>query len=242
MQRIVVEHIVRSEVKPSHSHSALRLRTFSGKIPRPYSEVDYDTWRSHVKLMMKDTSVSDLERTRRILESLLVPASDVIKHLGPEAPLTAYLQMLDSAFATVEDGEALFVRFMGTLQDSGEKPSTYLQRLQVALGNAVRRGGVPAQDSDKHLLRQFCRGCWDNVLLADFHLEQTKQNPPSFAELLLLLRTEDRQEAKATRMKQHLGVTKQKAMSHVQSVYDCGETQAELDVSSIPELQIGRVS
>uniref|UniRef100_A0A8P4GLL8 CCHC-type domain-containing protein n=1 Tax=Dicentrarchus labrax TaxID=13489 RepID=A0A8P4GLL8_DICLA len=238
VQKIVVEHIVRSEDKPSHSHPALRLRTFSGKIPRPYSEVDYDTWRSHVDLMMKDTSVSDLERTRRILESFLVPASDVIKHLGPEAPPTAYLQMLDPAFATVEDGEELFVRFMGTLQDSGEKPSTYLQRLQVALGNAVRRGGVAAQDSDKHLLRQFCRGCWDNVLLTDLHLEQKKQNPPSFAELLLLLRTEeDRQEAKVMRMKQHLGATKQKAVSHVQSVYDCGETQAESDVSSIHELR-----
>lgn len=38
-------------------------------------------------------------------------------------------------------------------------------------------------------------------------------------------------------MKQHLGATKQKAVSHAQSVYDCGETQAEFDVSSIHELR-----
>lgn len=69
VQKIVVEHIVRSEDKPSHSHPTLRLRAFSGKIPRPYSEVDYDTWRSHVDFMMKDVSVSDLEKTRKILES-----------------------------------------------------------------------------------------------------------------------------------------------------------------------------
>ena len=238
VQKIVVEHIVRSEDKPSHSHSTLRLRGFSGKIPRPYSEVDCDTWRSHVDLMMKDISVSDLEKTRKILESLFVPASDVIRYLGPEAPPTVYLQMLDSAFATVEDGEELFVRFMGTFQDSGEKPSTYLQRLQVALGNAVRRGGVPAKEGDKHLLRQFCRGCWDNVLLADLQLEHKKQNPPSFAELLVHLRTEeDRQEAKVMRMKHHLGTTKQKAVSHVQAVCNCGETQADSDASSMHELR-----
>ncbi|XP_028435268.1 paraneoplastic antigen Ma1-like [Perca flavescens] len=238
VQKIVVEHIVRSEDKPSHSHSTLRLRAFSGKIPRPYSEVDYDAWRSHVDLMMKDFSISDLEKTRKILESLLIPASDVVRHLGPEAPPTAYLQMLDSAFATVEEVEELFLRFMNTFQDSGENPSSYLQRLQVSLCKAVRRGGVPAQDVDSHLLRQFCRGCWDNVLLKDLCLEHKKQNPPSFAELLMLLRTEEeRQEAKAMRMKQHLGTTKQKAVSHVQTVCNCGETQAEPDTSSINELR-----
>lgn len=238
VQKIVVEHIVRSEDRPSHSHSTLRLRGFSGKVPRPHSEVDYDTWRSHVDLMMKDLSVSDLEKTRKILESLLVPASDVVRHLGPEAPPTAYLHLLDSAFATVEDGEELFMRFMNTFQDSGEKPSTYLQRLQVALGKSVRRGGVSAQDTDKHLLRQFCRGCWDNVLLADLHLEHKKQSPPPFAELLMLLRTEeDKQEAKVMRMKQHLGTTRQKAVSHMQTVCNCSEPQAESDASSIHELK-----
>ncbi len=108
--------------------------------------------------MMKDVSVSDLEKTRKILESLLVPASDVVRHLGPEAPPTAYLQMLDSAFAAVEDGEDMFVQFMNTFPDSGEKTFSYLQRLQVALGNAVRRGGAPAQDVDNHLLRQLWQG------------------------------------------------------------------------------------
>lgn len=71
------------------------------------------------------------------------------------------------------------------------------------------------------------------MLVADLQLEQRKSNPPSFAELLLLLRTEeDRQAAKVTRMKQHLGPTKQppkqRVVSHLQStcVYtDCSETE-----------------
>ena len=239
VQKFVVEHIVRSEDKSFHPHSKLKLRVFSGKRPKPHSEVDYETWRSHVDLMMKET-VSENEKARNILESLLVPAADVVKHLGPEAPPTAYLQILDSAFATVEDGEELFVRFMNTLQDPEEKPSTYLQRLQVALSNAVRRGGVPVQDIDRHLLRQFCRGCWENSLISDLHLEdkKLKDNSPTFADLLLLIRTEeDRQAAKATRMKQHLGATKPKALLRLQNVSNDNDSQASSDSSSIQELK-----
>ena len=155
VQKRVVEHVVRTEEKSLHAHSSVRLRTFSGKDPRPYSEADYDTWRSHGKLMMNDPSVSDIEKTRKIIESLLAPATDVIRHLGPEAPPTSYLQLLDSAFGLVEDGEELFARFMNALQNMGEKPSAYLQRLQLALSLAVRAGGVSAHDADKHLLKQF---------------------------------------------------------------------------------------
>lgn len=76
-------------------------------------------------------------------------------------------------------------------------------------------------------------------LLADLHLEhKKKQNPPSLAELLKLLCTEeDRQEAKVMRMKQRLGTTKQKAVSHVQAACNCGETRAESDARSIHELR-----
>lgn len=231
LQRVVVEHIVRTQEAVSHAPS--RLRAFSGRSPRPANEVDYDTWRTNVESIMNDPAISDLHRTRRILDSLLPPATEITKHLGSQAPPTTCLELLDSAYGTVEDGDELFAKFMATFQNSGEKPSSYLQRLQIALSAAVKRGGVNSTDVDRHLLRQFCRGCWEDMLLADLQLEQRKSNPPSFAELLLLLRTEeDRQAAKVTRMKQHLGPTKQppkqRVVSHLQSacVYtDCSETE-----------------
>uniref|UniRef100_A0A3Q2VPU6 Paraneoplastic antigen Ma-like C-terminal domain-containing protein n=1 Tax=Haplochromis burtoni TaxID=8153 RepID=A0A3Q2VPU6_HAPBU len=170
VQKVVVEHVVKSVEKTSHAHSTLRLRAFSGKMPRPYSEADYETWRSHVDLLMEDTSLSELERTRKILESLLSPASDVIRPLGPEATPADYLNLLDSAFGTVEDGEELFVRFMNTLQDHGEKPSAYLLRLQVAVNHTVRRGGLEPHEVNKQLLKQFYRGCWDDNLLTELQL------------------------------------------------------------------------
>lgn len=84
---------------------------------------------------------------------------------------------------------------------------------------------------DKHLLRQFCRGCWDNGLIADLQLEQKKNRPPPFSELLLLLRVEEeRQTAKEQRMKKYLGNTKHRVGSHaVQAeIHDPQEKEGSL--------------
>ncbi|KAL3983369.1 pre-rRNA-processing protein IPI3 [Sarotherodon galilaeus] len=212
VQRYVVEHVVRSG--DSSLHAFHRLRAFSGKVPRPIQETDYDTC---VELALKDPSISDLQRTRLIRDSLLPPACNMVKYLSLDTPPEVYMKQLDSAYGTVQDGEELYAKFMDTFQDSGEKPLAYLQRLQVALQHAAKRGGVLEKGMDKRLLNQFCRGCWDNNLISELQLKQKKHNPPKFAELLLLLRTEeDREAAKTLRMKQHLGTTKQKATTKAQ--------------------------
>lgn len=105
IQKVVVEHIVRREEVSQHLQSPVRLRSFSGKTPRPNSETDYDTWRSHVELLLNDPSISPLQISRRILESLLSPAADVVRGLRPDSPPLTYLKLLDSAFGTVEEGE-----------------------------------------------------------------------------------------------------------------------------------------
>ncbi|CAL9701145.1 unnamed protein product [Knipowitschia caucasica] len=216
VQKVIVEHFIRSDSTPS-SYSQSRIRTFSGRLPKPNGEVDYDSWRTQVDLLLNDASVSDSQKVRRILESLLSPAADIVKPLGTNATPQAYLTQLESAFGVVEDGEELFATFLGSNQNAGEKPSVYLGRLQTLLTKAVTRGGVAAAESDKYLLRQFCRGCWDQSLIIGLQLEHRKPNPPSFPELLLLLRTEeDRRAAKMDRMKKHLGSTK--AAAHVHSV------------------------
>lgn len=113
-----------------------------GKVPRPTHEPDYDSWQSSVELVMTDPAIADLQRSRRIVESLLPPAADVVRHLSPSSLPAAYLHLLDSAYWMVQDGDELFAKFLDTFQDAGEKPSAYLQRLQVALNLAVERGGV----------------------------------------------------------------------------------------------------
>lgn len=216
VQRVIVEHVVKSDAPAVSAHASFRLRQFSGKIPCPSHEVDFDTWRNSVELMLQDPALSDFQRSRKILDSLVAPAVHVVKPLGPQALPAAYLELLDSAFETVQDGDELFAVFLNTFQNTGETASQFLHRLQTALTKVLKRGGLAASEADRHLLRQFCRGCWDNALITDLQLERKKENPPSFTELLLQLRTEeDKQTAKETRMKKHLGTSKQRANVHL---------------------------
>lgn len=218
-QKVIVEHILRADEIHSQMNTSFRLRHFSGRCPHPNSEVDFETWRSSVELFLKDTNKPDSNKSRRLLESLSSPAVDLVKHLPADSPPAAYLQILDSAFGTVEDGDDLFAKYLNTMQNHGEEPSSYLQRLQVMLNTTLIRGGISAQELDKQLLKQFIRGCWDNELIAELQLEQKKQTPPTFADLLLMLRTaEERRTSKMSRMKQHLNTTKPKVFSRYQSV------------------------
>lgn len=217
VQRVVVEHIVKSSDFSSQMHAPAKLRPFSGRVPCPNFEVDYDTWRNSIECHLADPTVSSAQLIRRMVDSLLPPAVSVVKSLSPHASPEAFLALLDSAYAIVEDGDELFAQFLSINQNSGEKPSSYLQRLQTIVNRLVKMKTISPSDSDKQLLKQFCRGCWNNALINTLQLEQRKDKPPSFPEFLLLLRTEeDRQAAKANRMKQHLGFQKPKAQATAQ--------------------------
>lgn len=202
--------------------SQVRLRSFSGKTPRPNQETDYETSRTQIELLQNDPNMTPLQISRKIHESLLPPATDVVKGLQPESPPAAYLQLLDSAFGSVEDGEELFAQFLNTFQDPCEKSSIYLHQLQLALNRATKGGGVTREEVNKHLIKQFCRGCWDNTLLSVLQLEQKRSSPPKFSDLLLMIRSEeDRWQTISSRMKKHIGIAKQRAQVQFQGAYGC---------------------
>lgn len=46
------------------------------------------------------------------------------------------------------------------------KTSEYLHCLQLLLNTAMKRGGVTAAECNQYLLKQFCRGCWENAILS----------------------------------------------------------------------------
>lgn len=148
VQRVVVEHIIKGNDIVS-SHNSSKLRFFSGRLPTSSHEVDYETWRNHTEFLLSDLGVAPRQVTRKIVENLLPPAANIIKHLGPHADVKTYLHILDSAYSTVEDGDELFVKFLSTHQDVGERTSAYLSRLQTALNLVVRRGGIVTNDFDR---------------------------------------------------------------------------------------------
>lgn len=106
----------------------------------------------------------------------------------------------------MEDGEELSATFLSSNQNSGENPSSHIKIIHSLLTKAISRGAVDAKDSTKHLLRQLCRGCWDQSLIVDLLLEHQKNNPPFVSELLFLMRAkEDRRAAKLERKKNPFG-------------------------------------
>lgn len=158
VQRVVVEHIVRTTDLTSQIHVPAKLRPFSGRFPCPNYEVDYETWRNSIECHLADATVSSAQLVRKIVDGLLPPAAAVVKSLGPHANPQAFLDVLDSAYATVEDGDELFAQFLNANQNSGERSSSYLQRLQTILNRVMKMKTISSQDSDKQLLKQFCRG------------------------------------------------------------------------------------
>lgn len=217
VRRIVVEHVIKNNA-PNYQNQSKWLRSFSGKVPKPPGEADLETWLLHVELMFHDQTSVEVQR-RKILESLLPPASDVVRQLGSSAHPRDYMRLLESAYGIVEDGEEICAKFLNTNQDPGEKASSYLQRLQTLLSTAVKRGGVRSSAVNHHLMKQFKRGCWDHDLV--LQLELKTEEPLDFADFLLQLRTEeDKRATKLDRMNRHLGSSKTKSSMNVQSVAD----------------------
>lgn len=178
-------------------------------MPKPPGEANFETWLLHVELMCHD-HVSVEAQNRRILESLLPPASDVVRQLSSSGHPRDYMRLLESAYGLVEDGEEIFAKFLNTNQDPGQKASAYLQRSQMLLSTAVKRKGIRPSDVNRHLLKQFKRGCWDRDLV--LQLELKTDEPLDFAEFLQQLRTEeDKRATKFDCMSRHLGTSKGKS-------------------------------
>lgn len=230
VQRIIVEHVIKNEASSSGLGSK-RLRSFSGRVPKPPGEVDFETWCLHVELMFQDGYSTDVQR-RLILESLLSPAADIVKQLGSHSPPQEYVKLLQSAYGLVDDGEEIFAKFLSTHQDAGEKASEYVQRLHALLNTAVRRGGVSKSNANRQLYKQFVRGCWDQTLLLTLQQKLKDEPAPEFSELLLELRTEEeRRLVKVDRMQRHFGSSKAKPFMQFQGVSEpVSNTNTDFDM------------
>ena len=207
VQRVIVEHIVKHDslvfIPP-----ARELRPFSGNSPKPSTEVDYKVWRLRAKQVINDSSLSEAQQRRMLLDSLHTPALNVAFSIGAQAPPSDYLHELDKAYGNVTGGEELYIQFLETHQDSGEKASDYLRRLQTLLQEVVENKGVAKQNGDSQLLKQFLRGCWEDSMITTLHLKEQLNDPsqstPTFSELLFKIRNYEKEsQLKEIRKKRH---------------------------------------
>lgn len=217
VQNVIMEHDSTMHFPPTRE-----LRLFSGISPKPSVEVDYSIWRLRATQVINDSSLSEVQQRRALLDSLLTPALNIALSIGAQATPSAYLQALDRAYGSVIGGEELYIQFLETHQNTGEKASDYLRRLHALLQEAVENNGVAKQDADSQLLKQFLRGCWDDSLITTLHLKEPFNDPtkgvPTFSESLFRIRAYEKEsQLKEMRKQRHMGgnVTKVHTKAHL---------------------------
>lgn len=202
--REIVEHVHRISEGGRHYK---KLRTFSGKYPTPNGELPFLSWVQHAKQLVEGPDLKEEERRARLAEGLAPPALTIyrkaVQALGPSATADGLLDQLSQAYGLACEGEDLYSYFRDTFQEAGERPSTYLARLEEALDQAVQFGGVPEKDADQMRLTQFIRDCiHSESLVATLQLRNQKDSPPGMVELLREVRIEESAEEARSRRRQ----------------------------------------
>ncbi len=228
VQRLVVEHVVKHDPEyQAHVPSTPKLRLFSGQHPKPNGEVSFTTWQLYARQLLSDTSLTGRHKRRHILDSLLPPALNVALGAGTNAPPEVYALELEKAYGSVTGGDELYIQFIETHQNRGENPSDYLRRLHFLMQELVEKKGVVGKHSDTLLLKQFIRGCWDEVLITQLRLKDlltdASQSELSYSSLLFKLRSyEHEKQLKEKRMNRHLCTPPTRARSQLHVTVDQG--------------------
>ncbi|XP_057684821.1 uncharacterized protein LOC130911119 [Corythoichthys intestinalis] len=224
------------KTKPSNDlGSYRRLRTFSGLLPTPAGEEQFEHWLRQARLLVEECECSGKEKRRRLMESLRGPALDIVQAArtgDPEVSPEDCLEALEHAFGTAESGEELYFAFRLLQQQPAEKLSDFLRRLEQSLSRVVQRGGLLANCADKVRLEQLLRGAVaSDMMLVNLRLRERKAKPPSFLQLLKEIRTEEEYEASR---RKHFPVVQS---SHVQQAVDVKTTEIQQLKSEIKELK-----
>ncbi|XP_035809415.2 uncharacterized protein LOC118471094 [Amphiprion ocellaris] len=191
--------------KPAaESGSYRRLRIFSGTLPTPAGEESFDHWSEQANLMVAESDCPEKEKRRRIMESVKGPAMEILKAVrlsDPDVSPERCIEALESAFGTAESGDDLYFSFRLMQQQSGEKLSDFLRRLERSLTKVVQRGGLPASQMDRARVEQLLRGAvTSDLMLIRLRLRERKTSPPNFLELLSEIRSEEEYEASRAKL------------------------------------------
>lgn len=205
-----------TELQYTLASSYRRLKFFSGKDNLSRDEEEWSSWVEQVEgLMAEWTGVSEIEKRKRIRESLRPPASQIISDLKQDLPSATsedYLAALEAVFGTTESGEELLIKYHSMKQNNEEKPSAYLSRLQSAIRHVLRKGGLVPGDVNRIRLRQFIRGLlFDDLLITTLQLRDRLTDPPGFISLLSMLRRyEEEQDCKSQQRQSRNNKTQRK--------------------------------
>ncbi len=92
--------------------------------------------------------------------------------------LNASTEALESTFGTPVSEEDLYFAFRGLQQQSGEKLSDFLRRLERSLTKVVQKGGLPGHRANHARIDQLIRGTADSdLMLLQLRLRERQDKP-----------------------------------------------------------------
>lgn len=172
-----------------------KLKVFSGGPSPGPGEETFEAWVEQVTEMMQMWQVSEVEKRRRLLESLHGPALAIMRVLQANNDSMTVEQCLDALkqiFGTKEDYKTSQFKFLQTTQKAAEKASAFLLRVEPLLQKAIQQSPLSARSADlirlKHIL---ARVSMTPALRGKLQLLDQQGYAPTFLELMKLIRDEE---------------------------------------------------
>ena len=167
-----------------------RLRVFSGRPSFPQGETDYESWSYQVE-QLRNSELGEVGQRRIILQSLTHPALGLIRSLGKSPSIQQILDVTEVVYGPSADCHTLLLKFHDSLQGADETATCYLQRLQRLLRRVVDSGEIAGENEFRDLLRQFCRGSYEDQLITNLCLESAPDRFDEFCGLLAAVHNEE---------------------------------------------------
>ncbi|XP_063812914.1 modulator of apoptosis 1-like [Pseudophryne corroboree] len=172
-----------------------RLRSFSGILPVPAGEDNYEEWRETVHQLSEEWHCADAVKKQRLVESLRGPAREVInatRRDDPTASFRDYLAALDLEFETIENVDDMKYRLRHTYQNVGEKLTSYIYRIDRLIHRIVDRGGMTIEEVNEKRLQQLIEGALTTDPIAQrLRYTTSSRQPPSFMKLMREVKQEE---------------------------------------------------
>ncbi|XP_063811571.1 paraneoplastic antigen Ma2-like [Pseudophryne corroboree] len=172
-----------------------RLRIFSGIIPVPAGEENFELWREAAVQHSEEWQCPEHVKRQRVVESLRGPAMGVIqatRRSNPKATLGDYLEALDFSYGTLEDVEDLLARLNSTYQEYGESLTHYIYRVDRLIYKIIDKGGMNKTQADENRIKQVLKGALTSSPVAQkLRCTMCKASPPTLSELVREVKLEE---------------------------------------------------
>ncbi|XP_021048441.1 modulator of apoptosis 1-like [Mus pahari] len=170
-----------------------KLSVFSGRDPPEPGEEEFESWMFHTSQVMKTWQVSDVEKRRRLIESLRGPAFEIVRVLKINNPFiidAEYLKTLETIFGIIDNPRALQVKYLTTYQKNDEKLSAYVLRLEPLLQKLAQKGAIEKEVVNQAPLEQVIAGAVHKSVQRELGLPEGSP-APGLLQLLTLIKDKE---------------------------------------------------